>query len=144
MKALFHLSISLVLLGIVGVLGCGQPSRKLQSITIASPAGSSTETILNASGTFNISPTDVKPLPVSWYAVGPGLQQPSPVYSLTSQSFVWGCGAGIVAVALAPANPNAPTSGSIPSQVFQDLVLTHALSTEGGYLAATMPAQPTC
>jgi hypothetical protein len=144
MNSLFRFSIPLLLAGTVGALGCGQSSRELQSIMITSPGGSGTESILKASGTFSRSPTNMSPLPVSWYAIGPGLTPPDPVYSLTSQSFVLGCGTGIVAVALAPTAPNAPTSGSVPSQVFQDLVLNHALSTEGGYVSATMPAQPTC
>jgi hypothetical protein len=144
MNSLFRFSVPLLLAGTVGALGCGQSSRELQSIMITRPGGSGTESILNASGTFSRSPTNVSPLPVSWYAVGPGLPQPSPVYSLTSQSFVLGCGAGIVAVALAPTAPNAPTSGPVPSQVFQDLVLNHTLSTESGYVSATIRAQPTC
>jgi hypothetical protein len=144
MNSLFRVCIPLLLVSTVGVLGCGQSSRELQSITITSPGDSGTESILKASGTFSLSPTNVSPLPVSWYAVGPGLPQPSAVYSLTSQRFVLGCGAGIVAVALAPTAPNAPTSGSVPSQVFRDLVLSHTLSTESGYVSATIPALPTC
>jgi hypothetical protein len=135
--------ILLFLIGFSGTPGCGSSSRRLQSITIYSPGGSSTEVILYGSGAFNTSPTTINPLPVSWYVVGPGLQ-PTATYSLGTQSFVFGCGSGDTAVALAPVDPSAPNNGSIPAQAFQDLVIAHTESSESGFVAAAMLAPAKC
>ena len=142
-RYLGQFAILVFLLSFSGTPGCGGSSRRLQSITIYSPGGSSTEVILYGAGVFSTSPTTVKPLPVSWYVVGPGLL-PTATYSLGTQSFVLGCGSGDTAVALAPADPSAPNSGTIPAQAFQDLVIAHTESSETGFVAAAMLAPAKC
>jgi hypothetical protein len=91
-------------------LSCGS-SRRLQSITI-SQTTSGTQSTFVATGTFSAPPTTVTPLPVSWY-VGPVGAQ----YTLTTQPFstTTGCLNPAVALlaAIAPADPNAPSSGSV-------------------------------
>jgi hypothetical protein len=98
---------------------------------------------LNASGTFNDSPGTQNFLPVSWYLLGPGLPTPPASYSLGNQAFLLPCG-GNTAIAVAPVNAGAPGNGTIPTQVFQDLVIAHSMSKEDGFIAASMPGQLTC
>jgi len=140
-----------VLLALVAFsgLGCGS-SRQLQSIAI-SPATVTVATSANAqftaSAQFNISPMTVNPASVSWTIVGPGFDPPpSPGYSLSAQPVSFPCigpsGSNYVVIAYAPVDPNAAQSGSMPSQVFQDLVMQHTASQEGGFIAAT--AHMTC
>jgi hypothetical protein len=124
------LSVSLFLLT---TLGCGNSSRHLQSI--ATSGVGMTQFQFTAVGTFSMSPTTVNSLPVSWYLAS---QTPSPAnYTLTSQPFVTQCQTLAVVIAVAPTNPNAPSSGTIPSQVFQDLVVAHTATSEGGFVAST-------
>jgi hypothetical protein len=131
------------IVSILGTLDCGKGNRQLQSITIVAAGGSSTETILNATETFSMSPTTETPAAVSWYLLGPGLPTPSATYSLTTQAFVLPCG-GNTAIALAPSDPRAPNGGAIPNQVFQDLVTGHTTLKEGGFVAASMVGQLNC
>jgi hypothetical protein len=91
-------------------LSCGGSNRQLQSITIAQSANGEQIQFV-ATGTFSAAPITVTPLPVSWsYA------PPPPQYNLTTQPYVFSCASpqspGPI-VAMAPANPNAPTSGSM-------------------------------
>jgi hypothetical protein len=86
----------------------------------------------------------VTPLPVSWFLMGPGVDPPGPGYSLAKGKFtaVRCSEANPVAltytvIAVAPADPNAPSSGSMPAQVFTDLVTAHTKTEEGGFVAAT-------
>jgi hypothetical protein len=93
-------------------LGCGSgtdSNRQLQSITINSVV-SGQQIQFVATGTFSAPPTTVSPLPVNWsYAPPPGQ------YTLTTQPFSFNCAQpespGPI-VAMAPVNPNAPSSGS--------------------------------
>ncbi len=91
-------------------LSCGS-SRRLQSITI-SQTTSGTQSTFVATGIFSAPPTTVTPLPVSWY-VGPVGAQ----YTLTTQPFSVNnaCLDPPVALlfAIAPADPNALSSGSV-------------------------------
>jgi hypothetical protein len=124
------LTVSLFLLT---ALGCGSSNRQLQSIATAGVGMIQFQ--FTAVGTFSMSPTTVNSLPVSWYLVS---QSPPPAnYTLTSQPFVTQCQTFAVVVAVAPTNPNAPTSGTIPNQVFQDLVIAHTTTSEGGFVAST-------
>jgi hypothetical protein len=137
------LSSLLAFLIVLGSLSCGGNNRQLQSIVIVGQGGSSTESIINASGTFTSPPTTQTHLPVSWYLLGPGLDPPPAGYQLTNQSFVLPCG-GYTAIAVAPTAPNAASSGPIPQQVFQDLVLTQTKSSEGGFVAASLLSGTRC
>jgi hypothetical protein len=115
-------------------LGCGGSgsSRQLQSIAVAGTGMIQLQ--FTATGTFNSSPMTVNPLPVSWYVVNP---TPSGTpYALTSEPFQVGC-ENATLVAVAPANPTAAASGTIPSQVFQDLVTAHTTTVEGGFVASS-------
>ena len=93
------------------ILACGSSSnRQLQSITINSVVNGQ-QIQFAATGTFSASPTTVSPLPVSW-----SFAPPPPQYTLTTQPFLFDCehpeSPGPI-VAMAPADPNAPSSGSM-------------------------------
>ena len=68
--------ILLALPPVLGTPGCGAGGRALESITIVGQGGSSVETIVSASGTFNSSPIPQTNLPARWYLLGPGLDPP--------------------------------------------------------------------
>jgi hypothetical protein len=101
------------------ILGCGSSGRQLQSITIHSVANGQQIQFV-AAGTFSASPTTVSPLAVSWSFAPPGQ------YSLTTQPFLFDCehpeSPGPI-VAAAPADPYAPSSGSMST--------TRMISTSG-------------
>jgi hypothetical protein len=92
-------------------LACGSNNRQLQSITVnAVTNGEQIQFV--ATGTFSASPTTVNPLPVSWsFAPPPGQ------YTLTTQPFMFECEVAgpypSPLIAMAPADPNAPSSGSL-------------------------------
>lgn len=105
------LGFALVLLVSFLTLSCGSSSstRQLQSITVqATVSGEQIE--FTAAGTFSAPPTTVSPLPASWY-----YDLPSSQYTLTTQPFSYSCvppqHPGPL-IATAPADPNAPSSGS--------------------------------
>jgi hypothetical protein len=104
-----------------------------------------TQVTFTAAGQFNMSPMTANPASVSWRAAGPAID-PAGMnsYSLTDQPFMFTCPApGMFTVtAYAPVNPNAAADGSVPAQVYQDLVTSHSMSAEGGFVAST--AQVTC
>jgi hypothetical protein len=79
-------------------------------------------------------------LTARWYLLGPGPDPPPAGYALSSQSFVLPAG-GYTAIAVAPTEPNAPSSGTIPQPVFEDLVIALARSSEGEFVAASMLSQ---
>jgi len=98
-------------------LSCGSSTsnRQLQSITITAVANGE-QIQFTATGTFSASPTTVSPLPVSWSL---GLFAPPPVnlqHTLTTQPYLFDCtGSGPLPIsAVAPSDPNAPTTGSWP------------------------------
>ena len=94
-------------------LSCGS-SRRLQAITISQTA-SGTQVTFVATGTFSAPPTTITPLPASWFVGTLGAQ-----YTLTTQPFSArnvcppdaNPPVGLL-VAIAPADPNAPSSGSV-------------------------------
>ena len=102
--------LALVALAACVSLSCGSSGRRLQSITIsASNVGNQIQLV--ATGNFSAAPLTVTPLPVNW-----SLAPPPPNYSLSSEPFSIQCSVGGYAgpfVAMAPENPNAPTTGSI-------------------------------
>jgi hypothetical protein len=128
---LFALSTWLLL---SATLGCGSSNRQLQSI--ATNSQGMTQFPLTATGTFSASPTTVSPLPVAWFQVGQTLLPPF-TYKLTSQPLVTGCPTLAAVIAIAPTNPKAPSTGTLPEQVFEDLVLAHTTTSEGGFVAST-------
>ena len=88
----------------------GGSSRQLQSITISATRNGS-EVSFVAAGTYSAPPATVNPLPVSWGLDG-GIGQ----YALTTQPFRVSCNApGGPVQAIAPADPHAPSSGSVAS-----------------------------
>jgi hypothetical protein len=123
-----------VALFLSATFGCGSSNRRLQLITPSSAGMIQFQ--FSAAGTFSASPTSVNPLPVSWYVIPAG-DDPPFGYTLTSQPFATSCRTGALVIALAPTDPNAPTTGSIPTQVFQDLVLAHTTTAEGGFVASS-------
>jgi hypothetical protein len=131
------------LLVVLGITACGSGSRQLQSITISSGGNISMQ--YTATGTFNKAPTAVSPLPVSWYVVNsaasPAITEPTYGYVLTTEPYSLSpCVLTDTVVALAPVNPIAPSSGALPDKVYQDLVVNHTVSMEGGFVAAAAPA----
>lgn len=127
-----------LMLSLLLMLGCGGSSgRQLQSI-IANSAGM-TQIQITATGAFSASPTSVSPLPVAWY-IPVAIDPPGgPVaYTLSSQPYSTPCQNGVPGVvAIAPRNPNAPTTGTIPEQVWADLVVNHTTTSEGGFIASS-------
>jgi hypothetical protein len=101
----------LLVLAAAITLACGGSNRQLQSITINGVTNGQ-QIQYTATGTFSASPTTVSPLPISW-----SFAPPPPQYTLTTQPFVFHCEvAGPYAsplIAMAPSDPNAPSSGSI-------------------------------
>ena len=131
------------LLVVLGITACGSGSRQLRSITINSGGNISMQYI--ATGTFNKAPTTVSPRPVSWYvvnsAVSSAITEPTYGYVLTTEPYSLSpCVLTDTVVALAPVNPSAPSSGALPDKVYQDLVVNHTVSMEGGFVAAAAPA----
>jgi hypothetical protein len=89
-------------------LACGSSSssRQLQSITVNAAVGGE-QTVFYATGTYSAPPTTVSPLAVSWsFAPPPGS------YTLTTQGFNPQCPIPSPVVAMAPVDPDAPSSGS--------------------------------
>jgi hypothetical protein len=127
--------------------GCGN-GRRLQSITVSPSSmtvARSAQATFTASGQFNMSPMSMNPLSVSWKEFGPGVDQVNfDDYTLTSQPFTVTCfvPGTFTVVAYAPTDPGAPASGSVPDQVYVDLVVQHTMSAEGSFVAAT--GQITC
>jgi hypothetical protein len=100
-------------------LACGGSSnsnRQLQSITISSTTNGA-QIEFTAIGTFSAPPTTVSPLPVSW-GIGPFAPPPGNVqYTLTAQPYLFDCtGSGpyLPVSTLAPTDPSAPATGSLP------------------------------
>lgn len=93
-------------------LSCGGGSgRHLQSISITKTV-SGQHVQFVATGNFSAAPSTVTPLPAFW-----SIDLPPTQYKLTTQPFVIQCTApgpvpGPIA-AWAPADPNAPSSGSL-------------------------------
>jgi hypothetical protein len=119
-------------------------NRQLESISITPASASGAPVTYAATGTYNASPMTVKPLPVSWYIMGPAIDPPGPGYSLSKPDLIeMRCEeANPVAgtytiIAVAPADPSAPISGSMPTKVFEDLVITHTSTSEDGFIAGT-------
>lgn len=109
-----------LLLGLTLCCSCGSnaANRQLLSITISPTSANATTGAVQftATGTFNTDPKMVSPLAASWTLSGPGID---PVcsnncqYQITPGPFTPTCGpAGVDTVtAVAPADPNAPSSG---------------------------------
>lgn len=120
---------------LTATLGCGSGNsnggRQLQSISLNGTGMIQLQ--YTATGTFNTSPAMVNPLPVSWYTVD--LSPSAVAYTLTSEPFQVSCQDSLL-VAVAPSDPNAPTTGTIPGQVYQDLVIAHTATAEGGFIAS--------
>jgi hypothetical protein len=131
------LILALALIVSLATLGCGSGGRQLRSIS-ASGSGM-IQFQFTAIGQFSSSPTSVSPLPVAWYVIAGNVDPAgSPVsYTLSSQPYSVSCQTGSSIVAIAPASPSAPTTGSIPAQVFLDLAVKRSTATEGGFVAST-------
>jgi hypothetical protein len=125
--------------------GCSLGNRQLESISILPSSASGASATFSATGTFNTTPFMVAPLPVSWYLMGPAIDPPGPIYNLQAGNYVAQRCSQIpiksaqdyTVIALAPTDPKAAISGSMPNQVFEDLVIAHSKTQEGGFVAAT-------
>jgi len=130
----------------LAVTACGsEMNRQLESISITPASATGATASYTATGTFNTPPATVTPLPVSWFLMGPAIDPPGPGYTLVNEAFTTNrCSQAQVnaalnytVIAVAPVDPGAPASGPMPSQVFEDLVITHSKTAEGGFVAAT-------
>ena len=127
--------------------GCGGGSNPtLQSITVDSVATSLSGTIVTATGHYSNNTTKAN-IPVAWFTTAAGLDPPGGEtwgYTLSSRSFdatapaTCGKGSKMTVVAYAPANPNAPSSGTMPLQTFITLVFDHTTPSEDGFVAGTL------
>ncbi len=133
-QMLVALFLSLVL------IGCGSSQPMLQSITVQQQPSVDFPQF-TASGTYS-NGTHVSPLAVSWVNTGsPVMVVARPPYALNSAPFVPQCiGGQASVVAIAPANPRAPSSGSIPQNVW--IALTNGSAQSGGFVAGR--AQAAC
>src|SRR5690348_8018085 len=135
------------LVGILSSSGCGGTgsNRQLLSLTISpqsAAAQNGQQPQFVATGHFNTAPTTVTPISVAWQQSFPVFDPPGMVipFTLTQQPFAGQCFQGIhtvTVVAFAPVNANASGSISVPLSVFEDLVIQHNTSQEGGFVAAT-------
>lgn len=122
---------------------CGGTSRQLQSISISPAVGSGANATFKATGTYNVPPTSVSPVAVSWFLF-PEVDPPPPNYSLSNRAFTpVRCPQNVTlpgtftVVALAPTDPAAPPNGKVPTQVMTDLVFNRTATSEDGFVAAT-------
>ena len=76
--------------------------------------------------------------PVSWFFSANTVIDPAPSYSLTTTPFAVPCQTSgtYLVVAFAPQSPTAPSSGTLPANVWYDLV-TGRVQSEGGFVAGT-------
>jgi hypothetical protein len=114
--------------------GGGGSSRQL--VSIGASATGMTQIQLTATGTFTSSPKTVSPLPVSWWVKEGVVLDPPYPYTLSSQPYSVGCQTGASVVAIAPANPSAASSGTIPTPVFQDLINAKTPTSDGGFVVS--------
>lgn len=127
------------LLSALILASCGGGSTPmLQSISISpgSPSGSAQ---FVATGMYSNGKT-VTPLAVSWFVIKVPDIDPAPAYNLTAAPFGQLCpsllAGSFLVTAFAPQNPNAPTSGSMPVNVWEDMI--HAsVQTEGGFVGGS-------
>lgn len=120
----------------------GGPPRILESITV-NAVSSLSGTTYTATGHFSAAPITVNNLAVAWYQTGPVLD-PGPkylTYTLTTARFKGICPGGPVqsyVVAYAPADPNAPATGSILFTDFVTLVEDHTVTQLDGFVAGSL------
>jgi len=145
-RSFLALSLVPLTLTLAGFDRAGTVARRLESIKITPGSATSSNATFHATGKFNTAPEKVTPLPVSWYQMGPAIDPPGPGYSLVDKPFhAVRCNPTVAnpvefkytVIAVAPANPKAPKSGPMPFKVFEDLVIQHTKTSEGGFVAAT-------
>ena len=111
MSKLWSIVLLLTITSLTLTCGTSGSNRQLQSIAINSVTNGEQIQFL-ATGTFSAPPITVSPLPVSW-----SLDVPPPQYTLTTEPYTFQCqnpGPFLLPlVAIAPADPNAPSTGSI-------------------------------
>ena len=111
----------------LSTLACGSSNRQLESINIKATTDVG-QVQFTASGTFSAPPTTVAPLPVEWANGFLAPPAENVDYTLTTQPYVLSClgsppGTEVQVTALAPLNPSAPLSGSLP---WAKLVMAHS------------------
>jgi hypothetical protein len=133
---------------LLAATGCGGSNRVLESITVSS-ASSVNGTVFTATGHYSSAPETVTGIPVAWFQTGVAVDPPGPNWDFTlgagpttgqcynsdTANIYW-------VVAYAPANPDAPSSESMPFTVFETLVEQHSNTTEDGFVAGS--AQFSC
>jgi hypothetical protein len=115
----------------------------LESITV-NGVSSVNGTTFTATGHYSSAPMTVTGIPVAWFQTGVAVDPPGPNWDFTmSTSPLKGQCYGIdtattyYVVAYAPANPDAPSSESMPFTVFTSLVERHIAPTEDGFVAGS-------
>jgi len=126
--------------------GCGGGGpHVLQSIDVSPNTAAGSTASYTATGNYSGSPMTVTPQPVSWYIMGPGIDPPPSGYTLAAAPYTGQRCAQFqakttekyIVIAVAPVNPSAPNSGSVPTQVFDDLVIARTTTSEDGWVSAT-------
>lgn len=122
----------------LGLSSCGQSGNgMLQSISI-SPSGPSGSAQFVATGTYSNGKT-VTPLPVQWFIIE-AVVDPAPGYQLTATPFSQACTTGqngsFLVTAFAPQSANAPSSGSMPENVWADMINAKVV-TENGFVGGS-------
>lgn len=120
-------------------------NRALESINISPNTAAGATASYIATGNYNTSPMTVNPQSVSWYIMGPGIDPPPALYSLAVTPYTGQRCSQLqtkttetyTVIAVAPVDPAAPNSATIPSQVFEDLVIGRTATAEGGFVSAT-------
>jgi hypothetical protein len=129
----------------VAPTGCGGSSRQLQSLSVnpTSVTAQNAQAQFIANGQFTQAPM-IGPARAAWFEEPPIFDPPSTVIglSLTDQPFTAQCiiqsptPVTVTVTAVSPVDANAPANTSIPLNVFVDLVKTHSVTQEGGFVAA--------
>ena|SRR5215469_6182844 len=124
---------------LIFLISCGGGSTPiLQSISISPPSPSGSAQFV-ATGTFS-NGKKVTPLPVSWFIVEVPAIDPAPAYNLTASPYAQSCASGMngsfLVTAFAPQNPNAPTSGSMPENVWADMIKA-SVESESGFVGGS-------
>jgi hypothetical protein len=131
--------VTLCLFSALALSNCGGGTPTLKSIEINQQFAISVPEF-TASATYS-NGKQVTPAAVSWILWPPGsFVVGEPRYQLTSSPFLPQCtapGSAWTVAAIAPVDPHAPNSGSIPDNVFTDLV-SGKTSSEGGFVATTV------
>jgi hypothetical protein len=121
--------------------GGGPRTGMLESITVV-PGTGAPGVSFTATGHYSTAPATENNITVAWFQSGPVINPYAPdwSYSMSSGPFQGTCYSSAqpytsYVVAYAPTNPDAPANGKMPFTVFQNLVVYHTVTQQGGFVA---------